>query len=127
MGSRDPRVDAYIAAAASFAQPILVRLRDALHAGCPMVVETMRWGLPHFEYRGLLGSMAASPTHCTFALAPRGASTTSKAAATAERRRFERITRLSDLPSAAALKARIRNAVASPPPAEESPCPPPSP
>src|SRR6476646_3060950 len=107
MGSKDPRVDAYIARAAAFAQPILARLRGAVHAGCPMVVETMRWGLPHFEYRGLLCSMAAMRAHCTFVLAPRGANGTGNFADVADRRRSERIRRLADLPSPTALKARI--------------------
>lgn len=124
MGSKDPRVDAYIASAADFAQPILVRLRDAAHAGCPMVVETMRWGLPHFEHRGVVCSMAALRAHCTFVLAPRGAKATPSAADIADLRRFERIRRLADLPSAPALKARIRAAVAPSSPEEEIPCPP---
>lgn len=38
--SSDPRVDAYVAAAAPFAQPILKHLRAAVHAGCPEVVES---------------------------------------------------------------------------------------
>ena len=124
MGSKDPRVDAYIAAAAGFAQPIMARLREAVHAGCPMVVETMRWGLPHFEYRGLVCSMAAMRAHCTFVLAPRGTNGTRNAADVADRRRFERIRRLADLPSPAALKARVRAAVAPTSPAQEIPCPP---
>jgi len=118
MGSKDPRVDAYIARAAAFAQPILARLRADVHAGCPMVVETMRWGLPHFEYRGLVVSLAVCPTHCTLCLAPRGVVSSATDAA-AERRRFERMTRLTDLPSAAVVKARIRSAVALPPSTQE--------
>jgi hypothetical protein len=122
MGSKDPRVDAYIAAAAGFAQPILMHLREAVHAGCPMVVETMRWGLPHFEYRGFVCSMAALRAHCTFVLAPRGAKGARNADDVADRRRLERIRRLADLPSAAALKARIRAAVTPSSPAKEIPC-----
>lgn len=124
MGSRDPRVDAYIAGTAGFAQPILARLREAVHAGCPMVVETMRWGMPHFEHRGLVCSMAALRAHCTFVFAPRSANGTENAADIADRRRFERIRRLADLPSPPALKARIRAAVAPPSSAQELPCPP---
>ncbi len=124
MGSKDPRVDAYVAAAPGFAQPILACLREAVHAGCPMVVETMRWGLPHFEHRGLVCSMAALRAHCTFVLAPGGAKATRNAADVADRRRFERIRRLADLPSPIALKARIRAAAAPSLPAEENPCPP---
>lgn len=62
-GVRDPRVDAYLAAAPDFARPILVRIRVAFHAGCPGLVETIKWGMPSFEYRGILGGMAAFKRH----------------------------------------------------------------
>lgn len=62
----DPRVDAYIAKAAEFARPILKHLRGLLHAGCPEVVETMKWSFPHFEHHGVLCSMAAFKQHCAF-------------------------------------------------------------
>ena len=42
MGTRDPRVDAYIARSAEFARPILTHLRDTVHAACPGVEETMK-------------------------------------------------------------------------------------
>src|SRR5207237_738314 len=37
MGKRDPRVDAYIAKSADFAKPILVYIREVVHAACPEV------------------------------------------------------------------------------------------
>jgi uncharacterized protein YdeI (YjbR/CyaY-like superfamily) len=61
----DPRVDAYIASARPFAQPILRRIRNAVHAGCPDVVESIKWGMPAFEYKGPLVGMAAFKAHCT--------------------------------------------------------------
>lgn len=66
MAVRDPRVDAYIARSAEFAQPILTRLREMVHAACPGVEETMKWSMPHFEYHGVLAGMAAFKQHCTF-------------------------------------------------------------
>jgi hypothetical protein len=36
MGSRDPRIDTYIARSAAFAQPVLTHLRDTVHATSPM-------------------------------------------------------------------------------------------
>ncbi|MGH9457245.1 MAG: YdeI/OmpD-associated family protein [Thermoanaerobaculia bacterium] len=66
MGKRDPRVDAYIAKSADFAKPILEYLREVVHAGCPDVEETMKWSVPHFEYNGILCSMAAFKAHCAF-------------------------------------------------------------
>src|SRR5262245_38873072 len=64
MGSRDPRVDAYIAKSAPFAKPILTYIRKAVHAGCPDVEETMKWSFPHFMYKGMLCGMASFKEHC---------------------------------------------------------------
>ncbi len=66
MGKQDPRVDAYIAAAAPFTRPILKSLRKTVHAACPGAQETIKWGFPHFDYRGMLCSMAAFKAHCAF-------------------------------------------------------------
>ena len=66
MGPRDPRIDAYIAKSADFAKPILVHLREAVHAGCPGCEETMKWSMPHFMYNGMLCAMAAHKQHCSF-------------------------------------------------------------
>lgn len=61
--ARDPRVDAFIARAPDFAQPILARLRADFHAGCPELRETIKWGVPFFEHKGLLGGMAVFKAH----------------------------------------------------------------
>jgi uncharacterized protein YdeI (YjbR/CyaY-like superfamily) len=66
MGTRDPRVDAYIAKSADFAQPILTHLRDVVHATCPDVQETMKWSMPFFDYHGVMCNMAAFKAHATF-------------------------------------------------------------
>src|SRR5689334_3805021 len=66
-GNRDPRIDAYIAKAAPFAQPILRHLRELVHAGCPDAAETLKWGMPSFLHAGrILCGMAAFKAHCTF-------------------------------------------------------------
>jgi uncharacterized protein YdeI (YjbR/CyaY-like superfamily) len=67
MGTKDPRIDAYIQKSADFAKPILKRLRKLVHAGCADVEETMKWSFPNFMFRGgILCSMAAFKAHCTF-------------------------------------------------------------
>lgn len=66
MAKKDPKVDAYIAEAAPFAKPILRRLRKLVHAGCPAVEETIKWGFPHFVYKGNIAGMAAFKQHCVF-------------------------------------------------------------
>ncbi len=66
MGKKDKRVDAYIARSAAFAKPILNRLRELIHRGCPEVEETIKWGFPHFDYHGIMCSMASFKQHCAF-------------------------------------------------------------
>ncbi len=66
MATKDPRIDAYIAKAANFAKPILKHLRKVVHTGCPKVEETMKWSMPHFDYKGMMCGMAAFKEHCAF-------------------------------------------------------------
>ena len=67
MGTKDPRVDAYITKSAPFARPILAHIRKLVHANCPDVTETIKWSMPHFEYKGgIFCGMAAFKAHCTF-------------------------------------------------------------
>jgi hypothetical protein len=63
---RDPRVDAYIAKSPAFAQPILNHVREAVHTACPDVVETIKWSVPAFEYKGPFCGMAAFKKHVMF-------------------------------------------------------------
>ena len=63
---RDARVDAYIAKSAEFARPVLNHLRETVHKACPDVLETMKWSFPHFDYKGIMCSMAAFKEHCSF-------------------------------------------------------------
>src|SRR6476660_2196142 len=66
MATKDPRIDTYIATSATFAQPILKHLRKVVHAGCPAVVETIKWSRPHFDHKGVMCGMAAFKEHCAF-------------------------------------------------------------
>jgi len=66
MGRNDARVDAYIANSADFARPIPKHLRKVVQRGCPGVVEEIKWGSPHFNYRGMFCGMAAFKAHCVF-------------------------------------------------------------
>ena len=111
MGKRDPRVDAYIEKSADFAKPILVHLRDVVHAACPEVEETMKWSFPHFMHHGMMCGMAAFKQHCTFGFW-RGELVVGRATAADERAmgQFGRITALAALPSRKALTAYIRKA-----------------
>lgn len=67
MPRHDPRIDAYIAKAEPFAQPILVRLRALVHEACPQAEETIKWGMPFFVSDGAsLCHMAAFKRHAAF-------------------------------------------------------------
>jgi uncharacterized protein YdeI (YjbR/CyaY-like superfamily) len=67
MAVLDPRVDAYIARSAAFAQPTLEKLRALVHEGCPEVEETIKWGMPTFMHAGgILCGMAAFKQHVSF-------------------------------------------------------------
>ena len=107
MKNTSPKVDAYIDDAPEFARPILKRLRKLIHKGCPQIVETIKWGHPFFEHKGVLCSMAAFKAHCAFGFwhseMARGVPGKSSEAMG----QFGRITRLSDLPKRAELEALI--------------------
>jgi uncharacterized protein YdeI (YjbR/CyaY-like superfamily) len=67
MAQFDSRIDAYIAKAEDFAQPILSHLRQLVHTACPDVEEGVKWGMPHFMYQGaILCSMASFKQHAVF-------------------------------------------------------------
>lgn len=63
MPHHDPRVDAYIAAAAPFARPILQKIRAAWHKADRGIEETIKWRVPYFRKQGLVGCMAAFKGH----------------------------------------------------------------
>jgi uncharacterized protein YdeI (YjbR/CyaY-like superfamily) len=67
MAKKNAKVDAYIAKSAPFAQSILTHLRQLVHQACPEVEETIKWGMPSFDYKGPCCSMAAFKQHAVFA------------------------------------------------------------
>lgn len=66
MGQFDERIDAYIAKSADFAKPILMHIREVVHRASPLISETVKWGMPFFEYKGPVCMMAAFKQHCGF-------------------------------------------------------------
>jgi uncharacterized protein YdeI (YjbR/CyaY-like superfamily) len=111
MGTRDARVDTYIAKSAGFARPILEHLRDVVHAACPEVEETMKWSFPHFQYKGILCSMAAFKEHCAFGFWKGALVVGEGADGEKAMGQFGRITTLSDLPSKKVLTGYIKKAM----------------
>lgn len=114
MPTKDPRVDAYIGGAADFAKPVLTHIRKLVHTACADVVETIKWGMPHFEYRGVLCGMAAFKRHCALGFwkrkqifpQARGSARGDEAMG-----QFGRITTISDLPANKVLIGYITRAV----------------
>jgi uncharacterized protein YdeI (YjbR/CyaY-like superfamily) len=111
----DQRIDAYIQKKEAFAQPILKHLRQLVHKACPEAEETIKWGMPFFDYKdSVMCAMAAFKQHCTFTFwkaklmkDPEGI------LQVAERHsmgNFDRITSLNDLPSDKILIAYIKEA-----------------
>jgi uncharacterized protein YdeI (YjbR/CyaY-like superfamily) len=63
MKNLSPQLDEYIADAPAFARPILEKLRKLFHKACPEIEETMKWGRPFFEHKGIVANMAAFKTY----------------------------------------------------------------
>jgi hypothetical protein len=112
MGMQDPRVDAYIERAAPFAQPLLKKLRSAVHASCPGTTETLKWGMPFFMHGPhILAHMAAFKQHASFGFwHGRGVADQGKDGEAMGQ--FGRITGPADLPTATELKALVQAVVA---------------
>ncbi len=108
----DPRVDAYIAARADFARPILEHLRAMIHEACPEAEETLKWSMPSFMWRGkILAGMAAFKAHATFGYW-NDAMLSQEEKNRSAMGQFGRITALDDLPPRAALIDLTRQSMA---------------
>jgi hypothetical protein len=114
MGTKDKRIDVYIANAESFAQPVLRHIRKIVHHACPDIQETIKWSFPIFDYHGILCYMAAFKKHCAFgfwkiSLLPDPENRLSKKGETAMGN-FGRLTTVRDLPLDAILIKYIKEA-----------------
>jgi uncharacterized protein YdeI (YjbR/CyaY-like superfamily) len=108
MAKKDPRIDAYIAKAPEFARPILKHLRAIVREGCPDVEETMKWSMPHFDYKGPLAGMAAFQAHCAFRFWKGSLVVPGSREAMGQ---FGRITKVEDLPKDRVLLGYVKKAV----------------
>lgn len=111
----DERIDAYIEKAAPFAKPILEYIRQVVHSTSPLITETVKWGMPFFEYKGPVCMMAAFKQHCAFGFwkasrlnDPNHLLNPGEDAAAGS---FGRVYALSDLPGEDALKDFILQAI----------------
>jgi uncharacterized protein YdeI (YjbR/CyaY-like superfamily) len=96
MSARDPRIDAFIAKAQPFAQPILTHLREVLHRACGELEESIKWGRPAFLNDGrILAVFGAFKAHASLTLWKMGEPTGKEEEGMGQ---FGKLTSLADLP-----------------------------
>jgi uncharacterized protein YdeI (YjbR/CyaY-like superfamily) len=117
MGQFDPRVDAFIEKSADFAKPILIHIRQVVHRASPLINETIKWGMPFFDYKGPICMMASFKQHCAFGFwkasrlsDPEGLLRGSDEQAAAGS--FGRVNKMEDLPADEALIGFIHQMIA---------------
>lgn len=116
MAKKDVRIDAYIHNAQPFARPILNHIRKLVHKACPEVEETIKWGFPHFDYKGnMMCSMASFKEHCAFgfwkaALMKDAEKLVDTAKSEVAMGHMGRITSLKDLPPDKTIMAYVKEA-----------------
>jgi uncharacterized protein YdeI (YjbR/CyaY-like superfamily) len=109
----DPRIDAYIAARAEFARPILEHLRALVHEACPECEETLKWSCPSFMYKGkILAGFAAFKAHATFGYWSGSQVIDTSDKAPTAMGQFGRLTSVDELPPRATMIALTKKAMA---------------
>jgi uncharacterized protein YdeI (YjbR/CyaY-like superfamily) len=115
MGYKEPRVDLYISKAAEFARPVLIHFRKLVHTACPDVEEKIKWGFPHFDYKGMMCSMASFKQHSAFtfwkASLMKDKTLVNNAKSESAMGHYGKITSLKDLPSDKKIIAHIKEAM----------------
>ena len=61
-------VDEYIASAPEPTRPILVKLRRIFRQASPKLEEAIKWGVPCYVYKGMVGGFAAYTKHVSWGL-----------------------------------------------------------
>lgn len=108
--TRDLRIDAYIANAQPFAQAILERVRERVHAVVPSIEETIKWSMPAYLLDGkILVITAAFKAHAALNFW-RGQELRDAAANGDAMGQFGKLKSVDDLPGDAELDRLIREA-----------------
>ena len=104
--TKDPRIDAYIAKAAPFAQPILSHVQALVHATVADLDETLKWSMPHFVYKGKnLAGFAAFKAHAAFMIHGDGRQGDAMG-------QYGKLTSMADVPSDDVLRGKLLDAKA---------------
>ena len=111
MPKTDPRIDAKIRKSPEFAQPSLNHMRKLAHQGCPQAEETLKWGMPHFLYKGsILFGMGSFKAHVAMGFWL-GALITGEGKEEKAMGQFGRVTSRKDLPSDKVILGFIKKAM----------------
>ena len=106
--ARDPRIDEKIAEAAPFARPILEHFRALVHRAVPEAEEAIKWGMPHFTYKGKnIAGMAAFKAHCAVIVHGEGRQGDNEGMGS-----YGKVASTADLPPEADLAAKLTEAKA---------------
>ena len=106
--NREARIDAYIAKAQPFAQPILENVRERVHAVVPDVEEAMKWSHPAYTLDGkIVLIMAAFKAHAALNFW-RGQEIRRRHAKDGAMGQFGKLTSVDDLPPDRARRADPR-------------------
>ncbi|HSC56466.1 MAG TPA: DUF1801 domain-containing protein [Nitrospira sp.] len=111
------KLDAYAEKAEDFAKPVFAHLRALIHATCPQVVEEIKWGIPHFDYKGdMMCIFAAYKKHCSFTFYKDALMGDARLKANdglpAAKRFMGKLTGVADLPPDRELKSWVKEAMA---------------
>lgn len=117
MAQFDTKVDQYISNAEDFAKPILEHWRKLMHGNCPDMVEAIKWGIPHFDYKGdFMCVMAGYKNHCSFSFIKAGLMTDPRLRESGQQKPIQRflgkITKLSELPTDEEFIGLVKEAMA---------------
>jgi uncharacterized protein YdeI (YjbR/CyaY-like superfamily) len=111
-----PKVTEYIENSEDFAKPILNHLREQIHKNCPDIVESIKWGTPHFDYKkDFMCVLASAKNHCSLTFIKSEFMSDPRFAGGKKvkpgQRFMSRITNMSDLPSDEELAHFIKEAM----------------
>ena len=106
MASHNPRIDAYIAKSGDFAKPILEQVRTLVHAACPEVEETIKWGVPFYLHQGILATTPSFKRHCALIFWKGRLFLTND-----QKKALRRLTSKTDLPAKKILSNYIKQAI----------------
>ena len=114
MGTKDSRVDAYIAKLPPFSKEICTRLRAIVHEASPEIGEDIKWGHVAFMHKGIVCGMAAFKGHVVFHFWKAALLTGSHARRATDDHTLERLGKLTsvdELPSKSTIAGFVKAAV----------------